>query len=47
MTEIGRRDVAREQIVQPLIDEQLVVVEIQIREDLVLVEEVVGNRRLR
>ena len=45
--EIGRRDVRREQIVEPLIDEQLVVVEIQIREDLVLVEQVVADRRLR
>ena len=44
--EIGRRDVARQQIVEPLIDEQLVVVEIQIREDLVLVEQVVADRDL-
>ena len=44
--EIGRRHVAREQIVEPLVDEQLVVVEIQIREDLVLVEQVVADRRL-
>ena len=44
--EIGRRDVGREQIVQALIDEELVVVEIQIREDLVLVEEVVADRDL-
>jgi hypothetical protein len=45
--EIGRRRVAREQIVQTLIDEELVVVEIQIREDLVLVEELVADRHLR
>ena len=43
--EVGRRHVARQQIVEPLIDEQLVVVEIEIREDLVLVEQVVGDRR--
>ena len=45
--EIGRRDVAREKLVEPLIDEQLVVVEVEVGEDLVLVEEVVGDRRLR
>ena len=44
--QIGRRDVGRQQLVQPLIDEQLVVVEIQLREDLVLVEEVVADREL-
>ena len=37
----------RQQIVETLIDEQLVVVEVQIREDLVLVEQVVADRRLR
>jgi hypothetical protein len=30
-----------------LVDEQLVVVEIQIREDLVTVEQIVGHRHLR
>src|SRR5581483_6297785 len=45
--QIRRRDVAREQLVEALVDEQLVVVEIQEREDLVLVEDVVANRRLR
>ena len=44
--EIGRRHVARQQVEQPLVDEQLVVVEIQIREDLVAVEDVVADRRL-
>src|SRR5439155_21219986 len=44
--EIGRGDVVREQLVQPLIDEQLVVVEIEIREDLVFVEEVIADRDL-
>ncbi len=46
MTRSGGGDVAREQIVQTLIDEQLVVVEVQIREDLVLVEQVVADRDL-
>ena len=44
--EIGRRHVARQQIVEPLVDEQLVVVEIEVREDLVLVEQVVADRDL-
>ena len=44
--EIRRRDVVREQLVQALVDEQLVVVEIQIREDLVLIEEVVADSHL-
>ena len=43
--EIGRRHVAREQVEEPLVDEQLVVVEVQVREDLVLVEQVVADRR--
>ena len=46
MTRSGAGHVAREQIVEPLIDEQLVVVEVQVREDLVLVEQVVGDRDL-
>jgi hypothetical protein len=44
--EVWRGHVAREQIVEPLVDEQLVVVEVEEREDLVLVEEVVAHRRL-
>ena len=44
--EVGRRHVAREQLVQPLVDEQLVVVEVEVGEDLVLVEQVVADRRL-
>src|SRR4029078_5202201 len=45
--EIGSRNVFGQQIVEPLVDEQLVVVEIEIRKDLVLVEQVVTPRRLR
>ncbi len=45
--QIGRRDVSRQQVVEPLIDEQLVVVQIQVREDLVLVEDVVAHCRLQ
>jgi len=45
--QIGLGRVAREKIVETLIDEQLVVVEIQVGEDLVFVEEVIRNRRLR
>ena len=45
--EIGRRHVLREQVIKPLIDEQLVVIEIQIREDLVLVEQVITDGGLR
>ena len=44
--EIGWRYVAGQQIVEPLVDEELVVVQVQIREDLVAVEEVVGDREL-
>src|SRR5712671_1069910 len=44
--EIGGRYVLSEQIVQSLVDEQFVVVEIEVREDLVLVEEVIGDRDL-
>ena len=44
--QVGRRHVAREQLVQPLVDEELVVVEVQVREDFVLVEQVVADRRL-
>ncbi len=46
MTRSGAGDVARQQIVEPLVDEQLVIVEIEVREDLVLVEQIVGDRRL-
>src|SRR5262245_45428119 len=45
--EIRSGNVLRQQIVEPLVDEQLVVVEIQIRENFVLVEQVVTHRRLR
>src|SRR5688572_5946212 len=44
--EIRRGHVRREQLVQTLIDEQLVVVEIQIRMNLVAVEQVVADRQL-
>src|SRR6185312_6325400 len=44
--EIRRGDVVEQQIVQALVDKELVVVEIQIREDLVLVEEVIADRGL-
>src|SRR5689334_20045647 len=37
--EIGRRDILREQLVDTLIDEQLVVVEIQVRVNLVALEQ--------
>ena len=45
--EIGRGHVFREELVQALVDEQFVVIEVEAGEDLVLVEEIVGNRRLR
>src|SRR5690606_16334767 len=45
--EVGRRQVGGEQVVQALIDEQLVVVEVQVREDLVLVEQIVADGDLR
>jgi hypothetical protein len=44
--QIGWWHVARKQLVQPLVDEQLIVVEVQIREDLVLVEQIVAKRGL-
>src|SRR5262245_10838436 len=44
--EIGRRDIPRKQIVQTLIDEQLVVVEIDVRKDLVAIEEIVRDCQL-
>src|SRR6185503_10765265 len=44
--EIRRRDVAGEQLVEVLIDEQLVIVEVEVGEDLVLVEDVIADRRL-
>ncbi len=44
--DVGRGEIAREQVVEALVDEQLVVVERQVREDLVLVEQVVAHRRL-
>jgi len=45
--QIRCRHVLHQEVVQPLVDEELVVVEVQIREDLVLVEQVVADRRLR
>ena len=44
--EIGRRHVLRQQLVEPLIDEQLVVVEVQVRVDLVALEQVVADGQL-
>ena len=44
--EIRRGYVASQQIVEPLIDEQLIIIEVEVREDLVLVEEVIGDRDL-
>ena len=44
--DVGRGQVAREQVVEALVDEQLVVVEGEVREDLVLVEQVVADGRL-
>src|SRR5262249_14428408 len=41
--EIWCRDVAREELVQRLVDVQLIVVEVQKREDLVLVEQIVAD----
>src|SRR6185436_8894562 len=43
---VRRRDVACQQIVEALVDEQLVVVEIQVREDLILVEQIIADRDL-
>ena len=44
--EIRRRQVRAQQLVEPLIDEQLVVVEVQVGVDLVALEEVVADRQL-
>ena len=44
--QIGGRYVTSQKIVEPLIDEQLVVVKVEVGVDLVLVEQVVANRRL-
>ena len=44
--QIRRRHVVDEQIVQTLIDKELVVVEIQVRKDLVLVEQIIADRDL-
>src|SRR5262249_19672703 len=41
--EVGRHDVARQKVVQALIDEQLVVVEVEGGEDLVRVDQVVAD----
>ena len=41
--EIGLAHVAREQLVEPLVDEELVVVEVQVRVDAVLFENVVAD----
>ena len=44
--EIGRRHIPGKQVVQTLVDEQLVVVEVEVRVDLVFLEQVVADRRL-
>ena len=44
--QVGRDEVGGQQVVQPLIDEQLVVVQIEVGVDLVLVEEVVRDDQL-
>ena len=44
--QIGRRQVRRQQLVEALIDEQLVVVEVQVGVDLVALEQVVADRQL-
>ena len=44
--EVGQRKIARHQLVEPLIDEQLVVVEIGERVDAIALEDEVANRRL-
>jgi hypothetical protein len=45
--EVRRRHVAGQQVEEALIDEQFVVVQVQVREDLVLVEQVVADRGLQ
>src|SRR4051812_19844882 len=45
--EIRRRDVVREQLVEPLIDEQLVVIEVEIRVNLVALEQVIADGGVR
>jgi hypothetical protein len=44
--QVGKRHVARQQLVEPLVDEQVVVVEVQVGVDPVLLEQVVADRRL-
>ena len=44
--QIGDGQIGREQLVEPLIDEELVVVEIQVGVDLVPLEQVVADRQL-
>ena len=44
--EVGHRQVRGQQLVEPLVDEQLVVVEVQVGVDLVALEEVVAERQL-
>jgi hypothetical protein len=44
--QVWERHVARQQLVEPLVDEQVVVVEIQVGVDAVLLEQVVADRRL-
>ena len=44
--QIGRRQIGHEQLVETLIDEQLVVVQVQIRVDLVPLEQVIADREL-
>ena len=44
--QVGQRDVAGQQLVEPLVDEQVVVVEVQVGVDPVLLEQVVADGRL-
>ena len=44
--QVRRAEIAREQFEQPLVDEQLVVVQVQVRVDLVAIEEIVGDGEL-
>ena len=45
--DVRRRHILRQQLVEPLIDEQLVVVEVEKGVDAIAIEEVVRDRRLR
>ena len=44
--QVRRRDVRRDQLIEPLIDEQLVVVEVHVGVDLVAIEEIVRDQQL-